>query len=304
MNINSRQLKSFLLVARHRNFSRAAEQLFITQSGLSVLVRELEGQLGFRLFERTTRRVGLTEFGTQFLPVAERYMQDLEAAVSRIGRSASAASRYLSVGATPLMAAHLLPAVIAEFGARNRELRIRLFDADRSTISDLVEGGKLDMGLGMFLKPATGVRRISLFRFSLVAISAGEASPSRIQRVGWSTLVASTLIGLPPDNPIQQLIERHLFRAGRRNPPDLVFNYLETQIAMAEVGAGTAILPSFALPACRNRKVLINQVVKPIVHLDLYEIRNRGIKLPPGADEFTAFLREYVASWAHRAGLL
>src|SRR5438034_4691356 len=70
MNITSRQLKAFLLTAQHQSFSRAAEQLFITQSGMSVLVRELEAQLGFRLFDRTTRRVTLTEFGVKFLPIA------------------------------------------------------------------------------------------------------------------------------------------------------------------------------------------------------------------------------------------
>ena len=47
MNITTRQLKAFVLTARHQSFSRAAEELFITQSGMSVLVRELETQLGF-----------------------------------------------------------------------------------------------------------------------------------------------------------------------------------------------------------------------------------------------------------------
>jgi len=75
MNITSRQLKAFVLTARHQSFSRAAEELFITQSGMSVLVRELESQLGFRLFERTTRKVMLTEFGSKFLPVADRSLR-------------------------------------------------------------------------------------------------------------------------------------------------------------------------------------------------------------------------------------
>jgi DNA-binding transcriptional LysR family regulator len=78
MNITSRQLRAFLLTARYQSFSRAADQLFITQSGMSVLVRELEAQLGFRLFERTTRRVTLTEFGSKFLPIADRSLVDLE----------------------------------------------------------------------------------------------------------------------------------------------------------------------------------------------------------------------------------
>src|SRR5258705_272173 len=72
MKISSRQLKAFVLTARHRSFSRAAEQLFISQSGMSVLVRELETQLGFRLFDRTTRKVSLTEPGLRFLPIAAR----------------------------------------------------------------------------------------------------------------------------------------------------------------------------------------------------------------------------------------
>src|SRR6188474_101834 len=80
MNVTTRQLKAFVLTARHQSFSRAAEELFITQSGMSVLVRELETQLGFRLFERTTRKVMLTEPGSKFLPVADRSLRELETA--------------------------------------------------------------------------------------------------------------------------------------------------------------------------------------------------------------------------------
>src|SRR3979409_1110064 len=118
MNITSRQLKAFLLTAQHQSFSRAAEQLFITQSGMSVLVRELEAQLGFRLFDRTTRRVSLTEFGGKFLPIADRSLLDLEAAAANIGRSATEADRHLSIGATPLVAAGLLPPAIPEHAKR------------------------------------------------------------------------------------------------------------------------------------------------------------------------------------------
>src|SRR3970282_1739450 len=103
MNITARQCKAFLLTARHQSFSRAAEQLFITQSGMSVLIRELEDQLGFRLFDRTTRRVKLTEFGTRSLPIADRSVLELESAAANIGRSASVASRTLTIGAMPFI---------------------------------------------------------------------------------------------------------------------------------------------------------------------------------------------------------
>src|SRR5437762_14246002 len=109
MNITSRQLKAFLLTAQHQSFSRAAEQLFITQSAMSVLVRELEAQLGFRLFDPTTRRVPLTDVGAKFLPNAERSLLELQAAAANIGPAATEADRHMSVVATPLMTADVFP---------------------------------------------------------------------------------------------------------------------------------------------------------------------------------------------------
>src|SRR5262245_43868167 len=170
MNITSRQLKAFLLTARHQSFSRAAERLFITQSGMSVLVRELEDQLGFRLFDRTTRRVTLTEFGTRFLPIADRSLVDLESAAANISRSATAANQRLAIGATPLIAGKLLPAAISEYAKRDPELRINLHDGDRARLIAMVAAGTLDVCLGCFLQPVAGVRRIPIYRFSLMLV--------------------------------------------------------------------------------------------------------------------------------------
>src|SRR6266513_2598025 len=160
MNISSRQLKAFVLTARHQSFSRAAEQLFITQSGMSVLVRELEGQLGFRLFDRTTRKVALTEFGTKFLPIADRSLLELEAAASLIGRAASVANRRIAIGATPLIASKLLPSVISDYAAHSPGMKIVLHDGDRSRVVAMALSGQIDVGVGCFLQPVSGVRRL------------------------------------------------------------------------------------------------------------------------------------------------
>ena len=84
MEFTSRQLRAFHLVAQHPNFTRAAEVLFITPSGLSVLIRELERQLGFRLFDRTTRQVLLTTQGSELLAISRPALQALEEGMSRI----------------------------------------------------------------------------------------------------------------------------------------------------------------------------------------------------------------------------
>src|SRR5688500_12629720 len=103
MEVNTRQLRAFRLVAQHRNFTRAAEVLFITPSGLSVLIKELESRVGFRLFDRTTRQVELTSHGQQLLAVIQRSLEELDAALANIGRSANRSHQSLSLGTTPLV---------------------------------------------------------------------------------------------------------------------------------------------------------------------------------------------------------
>jgi LysR family transcriptional regulator, carnitine catabolism transcriptional activator len=107
MEFTSRQLRAFQLVTHHRSFTRAAEALFITPSGLSVLIRELEHQLGFRLFDHTTRHVVLTPYGSELLEVSRRNLQELDVAMSRIGRTANGSSQWISLGTTPLVAANI-----------------------------------------------------------------------------------------------------------------------------------------------------------------------------------------------------
>jgi LysR family transcriptional regulator, carnitine catabolism transcriptional activator len=148
MEFSSRQLRAFQLVAEHRSFTRAAEALYITTSGLSVLIRELETQLGFRLFDRTTRHVVTTAYGNELLATTQPHLQALDTAMSRIGRTAEGTAHVLSVGTTPVVAANILPQAIREFGSQRPDLRIRLFDAELATILKRVRSRKTRYGLG------------------------------------------------------------------------------------------------------------------------------------------------------------
>ncbi len=303
MDFTSRQLNGFLLAAQHLSFTRAAEQLFITPSGLSVLVRELERQVGFRLFERTTRYVALTEHGRRLLPVARRALRELDTVTSRIGRSAQLTHDTLSVGAGLLMAANVLPQAIKEFQGSWPETRIQLFDAGPAAIMERVAARTLDIGLGFF-KTSPGVRRIPFFRFSLMVIRPDADAGPRRASLTWSALKGERLVLQAPPAPVSNLIDRHLVQAGIDSRRAIRLNRLETVIAMVEAGAGTGIVPSFALPVCRRRNVTASQLNSPTVPVDLFQIRNRGRKLPLVAEEFGEFLQAYIARWAGSTGVL
>jgi LysR family carnitine catabolism transcriptional activator len=302
-HFSTRQLRAFLLVAHHRNFARAAEALFITPSGLSLVIREIETQVGFRLFDRTTRHVALTEQGAALLPVVRRTLDELDSAIADLGVSTREASRTLSVGAPPLIAANILPHAIHEFRAQHRSLEIRLVDANLTTIQQMVEAGELDMGLGAFFGPSPGTRRTALFRFSLAVIRADLNETTRRATSTWSALRGETLVVLNTASPLQRLIDKQLARVpGLRRGP--VLNSLDAQIAMVEAGEGIAVIPSYGLPACRNRRVAMSRLINPVVDLDFSQIRARGRALSDEAGEFTTFLTGHMARWAGRSGVL
>jgi DNA-binding transcriptional LysR family regulator len=113
-----------------------------------------------------------------------------------------------------------------------------------------------------------------------------------------------TLISLTDNYPHQQLIDRQLARMGVVWKRGQTVNLLDTQIGFVEADQGIGMIPSFGMPACRTRKVTVSVLVEPIVNLELYQISNRGRKLPAEAKEFSAFLKTYIASRVGDAGIL
>ncbi|HEX7220618.1 MAG TPA: LysR family transcriptional regulator [Burkholderiales bacterium] len=302
MNITSRQLKAFVLTARHQSFSRAAEQLFITQSGMSLLVRELETQLGFRLFERTTRKVALTELGARFLPVADRSLRELEAAAATLSRSAAPAHASLLLGGGPFCAAAILPRAISAYAQLDPRLHIDLIDAERAKLREQLQAGAIDAAVLTGLQDeAPGLRQRSLARFAMMLVSPAAGEPRLPAELRWPEVAALRLVGLPRATPIQQLVDEQLARAGRGAPAEVTCNFFETQIAMVEAGAGAAVMPAAASLACAKRNVTLHAIVEPVVWTDVCWVSSGARELPRAAAQFCEFLSEYLAHIAERA---
>lgn len=274
MNVSIRQIRAFVAIARLHSFTRAAEQLHISQPGLSAMVREMEEQMDCRLFSRTTRSVALTAQGETFLPVAARILSDLDAVASSLGHLSSLERRRLVVGATPVIASSILPAACAEFADAHPGVRVEVQDLDRAQVHAGVQDGRLDAGFGVFLEAASGIRRLPLLKTRLVLVS--PASDSRAGRVRWSELDTDRLLSLPEHNPIQQLVQSHLVRGEHAGAPTPAFNHLHTLLAMVEAGSADAVLPSFVAAAAARYRVKLTPIVRPSVAVDFYEITKAG----------------------------
>ncbi len=256
MNISTRQLAGFVQASQLGSFTKAAERLNVTQAGLSAIIRGLEDQLGCRLFDRTTRTLVLDGSGTEVPAGCDPHREGPRCRLLRAGPDCTAGSPN-HPGRSPRRwsPASCCQRCAACFRRTHPEVTVRILELQRDRIQELVSESEseLDIGLGIFLKVAAGIERLPLLRSRLLLVSpcAGARRKSRraVGRRRWEELRDAMLVALQPDNPVQQLIERHLRADANVHDARNAVNHIGTQIAMVEIGTGRAIIPSFAF-AC------------------------------------------------------
>ena len=113
MNVTFRQLRAFVHIAELGTFVDAARAVPVTASALSIVVAELENTLGFRVFDRTTRRVRLSAQGEEYLPYAQRVLQDLESAQRCAEALRNRKTGIVRIATSQLIAWTLMPAAFA-----------------------------------------------------------------------------------------------------------------------------------------------------------------------------------------------
>ena len=296
MNLSARQLHAFLEIGRLKSFARAAEQVHLSPSGMSMLVKELEEQVGARLFDRTTRAVTLTEVGLRLQPVAERIVQDVRGLGDVVEGTQAAVRQRLQIAATPMVAASLLPAVLSDFAAVHPQVRIGITDVDVNQVREDVLAGEADLGLGFFVRPAVGLLRQPLCRFRLMSIRPpGVQGGGRRPSQPWHALTGVPLISLPADNPMQVVIEKHLAAAGCPVGERQRVNLIGTVIALVRAGHGHAVIPSFVLDDCLRQGLDVRMLRDPVASVELFLVSRRGRKPGAAAQAFTTALRTAAA---------
>jgi DNA-binding transcriptional LysR family regulator len=141
-----RQLQYFAAVARHRNFGRAAEELYVTQSALSQQVRRLEDEVGLALLDRTTHGVELTPAGADLLAASDRIMAEVAAVRAQLDEHAGVRRGSVRIAATPADVGRL-PAALAGFHREHPGIQLALRQGTAADVIGLVGRGSVDVAL-------------------------------------------------------------------------------------------------------------------------------------------------------------
>ncbi|AKA01599.1 MerR family transcriptional regulator [Streptomyces noursei ZPM] len=178
MALELRHLRYLLAVAEHGSFTRAAEDLHISQPTLSQQVKQLERTVGVQLLDRTGRTVRLTDAGEAYTHHARHALRDLAAAERAVHDVRDLSRGHLRLGLTPTFTAYLVGPLIAELHARHPGVTLAVREMPQDRIETGLLDDELDLGIAFVGPHLAGIEAAALFTetLSLVTAAAGPAA--------------------------------------------------------------------------------------------------------------------------------
>ncbi|MEV0745583.1 LysR family transcriptional regulator [Streptomyces sp. NBC_00184] len=239
-----RQLEHFVAVAQEQHFTRAAERVAVSQSGLSASVRALEQELRTPLFSRTTRSVRLTEAGRALLVEAERTLAGARAAKDAVDAVRGLLRGTLSVGVEQCVAGLNLPRLLAAFHREHPHMEIRLRQEGTTNLVDGVAGGRLDIAFAATVSPVDWRGElVPLAREPMVLLCAPGHRLASADRAGWDELAGEAFIDFHPDFGPRRAADEAFAAARVRRTVALEVNDVHTLLELVREGLGIAVVP-------------------------------------------------------------
>lgn len=294
MKITLRQIQFLRAAVEHGSFSRAAESLGTSQPALSQAIREMEVALGLRLFDRTTRRLHLTEAGRVLWSATATGLSEIERGVADLENLAALRAGSVTVVAPPLLAATVLPELYARVARAHPGLQLRLSDEGTDQILSRVRDGRADLGLGTFRTDEEGIVSTPVLSDDLMAFAARANPVAGAGRIDWRQLAACRIVALSPESSLRLLVDAAFDRQGLRVAPAVEVHQVHTAIGLVAATDLVAILPAYARRAVPDRPVVALPIDGPPLRRDIAIIRRADRALSPAAAAVAAILREVL----------
>jgi DNA-binding transcriptional LysR family regulator len=288
-----RHLRYFVSVAEAASVSKAALQVHISQPALSRQIRDLEAELGLRLFDRVGRRIRLTAGGRDLLERSRDALALVDAIAERARALTAGAVGRLRVGATSQTLQSVMAGFLTEYRRSRPGVEVTLAEAGGVRLLDLLGRGDLDLAVGGIL-PGTRFGSRLLYPIRLLAIAAAGRRWRKHSTVEVVELAGERLLLLDRDFGSRQLFDAACRITHLRPRGVLESREVHSLITLAEAGHGIAIVPSTV--RFTSRKIRIMPIVQEGKSLGTWGVVAWDLRrsLPPYAEAFIDELEAYA----------
>lgn len=292
MNVTLRQLRAFVAVAELGRFKLAAERLCLTPSAISVLVKELEEQLGEQLLNRHTRKVNLTTVGVEFLPIIKKVLSELETGIENIHDLSALKRGQVNVASAIVLSATMLPQIVANFKKEYPQLKVNLLDVAEEELRPLLTRGDVEICVGTSVDVEEDIEETLLLSDRLMFFCREDHRFANRKKIKWKDLAGEQFISFLKDNPLRELVDRALYSASIPVTRSYNVRFSTTVLSMIAEGLGVAILPENSRDLTAREGVVAIDLIDPVVTRDVSVSSHRFRALSPAAQHFKDVLLE------------
>jgi LysR family transcriptional activator of glutamate synthase operon len=282
-----RQLRYFEAVARHRHFTRAADELHVAQSALSHQVRRLEAELGIELLDRTTRMVAPTEAGEMVATRARVILDGASALREEVDQLRGLARGRVTIGALLFGGELDIPALLAEFTSAHPAIEVGLREGTVQRMVDGLLDGTIDLAFILEASRPDEFERLQLSSEELAVVMSPDHALAGTLPLTVRELAGQRLIGFEHGSSVRRLVDDAFAAAGVEPTIALEGNDLALVRSLVARGIGLAILPrTFAeLPG----PPVVLRPLSPPLRMAVALWWRRGRHLSPAARAFVDF---------------
>lgn len=277
------------------SFSRAAEELYLTQPAVSIQIRQLEEHFGVELFSHAGRRIVLTPAGREMLGYARTIIDNFRAAEQAMVRAQGMAREVLRVG-VELAGSYTFPRIIADYADGGHRFEVDLAVQERDTLLARLADGECDLAIVMGPQSTKGIESKAFAPLPLV-IAASAAHPlAGVPRISHATLRDEPLIAYERPSPMRERMEAAMPWHLQRFKPAMEIADTESIKQFVAAQMGIALLSAHAVDLEVRSGVLAILNVEQFPFIAQWHIAYRADEtLPPAAQDFKQFLLKDAA---------
>jgi DNA-binding transcriptional LysR family regulator len=242
--VEIRQLRAFVAIAESGTFTAGALRVHVTQAAISMQIRQLESEIGARVFVRAPRHVILTEAGEQLLRRARHILREHDAALDEIAELAGAERGRLRIGsASAMVLTEQLPAILKELRKQHPAADISVTSGTSEVLVDQILAGEVDIAFVSLPVDVRGIKTERLSEDQLVAIASPRHKLSKQKTISAYTLAGERLILGERGGNTRRLIDQFFAQAGVTLRVAMELSRQQAIKRMVEEDMGVGIVP-------------------------------------------------------------
>lgn len=290
------QLEVFLRVAQHKSFSKAAEDLYLTQPTISSHIMGLESELGTRLFDRGGKDVELTPAGEILYKKAVKIVEDKKNTLLELKQYLGSIEGDLYLCASSIPAVYILPSLIKSFNLHYPKVKFKVKQTDSGMVNRLVFEGKIEIGMTGAMSKDNNLKYIPFCRDELVLIAPKKLklAKSNGEELDLNAVMPEDFLIRERNSGTRLVFERELEKRGVKLKDFNILAELGSSEAIIEAvkeGLGVSIISEMAIRDLEKMNMINVYRIKNLkIFRDFYLVHKKNKTLSPNAKTFREFI--------------